>query len=62
MSSHTIVQIYPATYPLIRQNAWSPEKWKKITAFVPKPATPPTPPCPTEAFLPQEWDIEKGRF
>jgi hypothetical protein len=55
MSSHVVIQIDQPTVvlpPLIRQNALTPEQWKKLT-LVPK---------PSEAFLPQKWDIEKGRY
>jgi hypothetical protein len=59
MPGHMIVQIYPTVAPLTRQNALSPSQWKKVMMMIPEPATHP---CPAEAFLPQEWDIEKGRF
>jgi hypothetical protein len=55
MSSHVVIQIDQSTVvfpPLFRQNALTPEQWKKLT-LIPK---------PSEAFLPQKWDIEKGRY
>ena len=41
--------------PLVRQNAFTPHEWKKLIPV-------PKPPAPSEAFLLQKWDIEKGRF
>ena len=41
--------------PLVRQNAFTPRDWEKLFLNL-------KPPAPSEAFLPQEWDIEKGRF
>jgi len=53
MSDHVVIQIYPPM--LVRQNALTPHEWKKILPV-------PKPPAPSEAFLPQKWDIEKGRI
>ena len=47
----------PILPQLIRQNALTHEEWKKLVEDHTKLS-----PCPTEAFLPQEWDIEKGRY
>ena len=41
--------------PLVRQNAFTPRDWEKLFPII-------KPPAPSEAFLPQKWDIEKGRF
>ena len=63
MSNHVIVNILPIlsdyahpppnNLPLLkRQNALTPKQWKRLVK----------PPVPSEAFLQDEWDIEKGRF
>lgn len=58
MASHVVINIDPPIYvlppppPLLRQNALSPEQWRKLM----------TPPSPAKAFLSEKWDIEKGRY
>jgi hypothetical protein len=63
MSNHVIVNILPILCdcappppnnlpPLKRQNAFTPKQWEMLMK----------PPVPSEAFLLEEWDIEKGRF
>ena len=52
MCDHIIIYMPPMP-PLMRQNALSVAQWLRLLAPVPH---------PEDAYLPQEWDIEKGIY